>query len=769
METVEEKPDSNEQEQKPRARELFGLKAALSVRIWEYLGPEQKLRDLDWGGDEAPDELTRTVVREAQGRVSEVAGNTLVAEFENPFNALSAAKSMQVRLLALQRNPPSAQIVAAAVVSGYSAENASPNLKTGNLGSALVDTNAAQILASEDIYEAAKNIPGFQFSAKAAREAGEGSEALYELLWTDESTYSHVRKAGQNAAVSVSTTNRYQIQSELGRGAMGVVYKAYDQVIGRTVALKTISIHPNFADADELVGRLKQEAKAAGGLDHPNVITIYDVGQQGDFLYLSMQFVEGITLASMLDQGKVPDVATLLSYADQMCSAVGFAHQRGVIHRDLKPANFMLAAEGTIKVLDFGIAKLGDASMTQTGVIVGTPTYMAPEQATGKKLDQRSDIFSLGTVFYELFTREKPFKGDIPAVLYKMVHEDPAPPSVINPSLPNGVDAIIRKALQKNPKDRYQSCEEMRDAFRQQSALLTAVAAETQRARERATASPAEQRLPSSPQYLLTEIDPPRAARRVWVGILAIFLIAAATVGAWAFRVKSHTGKLPPVLSRILGAMRLKDKAASLDKAVDAGTIKEKPSTENAATDLNAKPPAAPADSATTLPADTITPGAKQEPSISTSQKAELGQPGAEVSTTATPEPASAHAPGDPPDSTTSKSPEDHAAGSKPLAESSTAASDGVEAKALKSIPAKGVKRAKDASAAALGDDVRVEGFGRSEIPDLLRKADAAAGAGDYSIARYEYNIVLRLDHRNAAARNGLAHVLAANEEKPRH
>ena len=265
------------------------------------------------------------------------------------------------------------------------------------------------------------------------------------------------------------------IQSELGRGSMGVVFKARDRLIGRTVALKTIPVDASSEDraaSQERAEQLVREAMAAGSLDHPNIITIYDVVLERGVIYLSMQFVAGSTLAALLKSRTPLRMTDLIKYADQICQAVGFAHQRGVIHRDLKPSNLMLTTHGTIKVLDFGIAQLEDCRSHDAAQISGTPSYMSPEQASGGEVDQRSDIFSLGAVFYELFTGKKPFTGSVEEVLRKVVREVPVAPTAIKPTLPAGIAAIIMKALDKDRSKRFQDCGTMAAAFRREARLL---------------------------------------------------------------------------------------------------------------------------------------------------------------------------------------------------------------------------------------------------------------------------------------------------------
>jgi serine/threonine protein kinase len=643
----------------------------------------------------------------------------------------------------------------------------------------LADGNySAQILVSEGIYELARQEPGFHFNSKPIREAGEGgvSEAIYELLWTDESTYGHLREAGQSTGIH--TTGRYQIQSELGRGAMGVVYKAHDQLIGRTVALKTISIDRNAPNRKELIERLKQEAKAAGGLDHPNIITIYDVGQEDDRVYLSMQFLEGKTLLALLAEGDLPPLPTLISYAEQICSAVGFAHARNVIHRDLKPANLMLTSQGVIKVLDFGIAKLEDATLTQTGLVVGTPAHMAPEQASDRKIDHRTDIFALGSVFYELFTREKPFKGDVTTILYKIIHEDPVAPSIINPGLPSGIDAIIRKALAKNPKDRFQSCEEMGEAFREQAALLKTMAPSAPAIKAAAASpAPAPGPAPSSGSYLLdTTTVRPRKSKRLPLAM--VLLVAIGGTAGWAFYVKSRTGSFPPVIQNVNTAVHRAIPGRSANGA-GAGSSQQPatPASSSSAANVeqqsgNAGSPAAVnTDSGTQAQtANPETQPLSAAPSISSAASGEQSRPGAgsgssPTANAGTGEPAQT-AGTNAPASTASQT---QGASQSPATSTASQPQSGTQSTVTSAASEKqdepAVEQTQSAparKAVAKEPVTRVDGFSRRDVPELLRQADAAAGRADYRLASYEYNLILKLDHNNAAARAGLRSVQSA-------
>jgi hypothetical protein len=269
---------------------------------------------------------------------------------------------------------------------------------------------------------------------------------------------------------AVLKAGRYEIVGELGRGAMGVVYKATDPVIGRPVAVKTIKLSEEGTGLTrpELLQRFQTEARAAGLLTHPNIVVVYDAGEEDGQYYITMELVEGKSVQEQLDAGHAFPLPRVLRIMEQTCSALQYAHERNVVHRDIKPANIMLTADDTVKVTDFGTAKiLQFGTVQQTAHVMGTPSYMSPEQVKGRAVDGRSDIFSLGVMLYEMITGEKPFPGQsITTVIYKIVNEEPVPPRQINPSIHPGISAAVMRALAKDPHERYQSCRELLEDLR---------------------------------------------------------------------------------------------------------------------------------------------------------------------------------------------------------------------------------------------------------------------------------------------------------------
>jgi len=258
------------------------------------------------------------------------------------------------------------------------------------------------------------------------------------------------------------TIGRYQILSELGHGAMGSVYRAHDPTMDRTVAIKTILAAALTGPlAGEYRERFIREARAAGRLSHPGIVTVYDVNEQDGTPYLVMEFVAGRSLAAAMDAGERFSIDRIYELGQQVAEALGYAHRNGVVHRDVKPANILLAAPGPgeverAKLADLGVAKLTATQITTTGQLLGTPAFMPPEQFTGVPIDGRADLFSLGVILYWLATGDKPFAGDtITAVSYKIVHSEPAPPRRINPAVPVAMEKIIMKCLEKDPAVRY--------------------------------------------------------------------------------------------------------------------------------------------------------------------------------------------------------------------------------------------------------------------------------------------------------------------------
>jgi serine/threonine protein kinase len=259
----------------------------------------------------------------------------------------------------------------------------------------------------------------------------------------------------------VPTFGRYEILDKLGEGAMGVVHRARDRTLGRVVALKMLSTE--LTGEEELHRRFRREVEAIGRLSHPNIVTVYDMGESEGQLYMAMELLEGADLRHVIERQTDVSLAERVRIMIEIGLALGYAHSKDVVHRDVKPANILVTAAGPVKILDFGLARLGaGGTITRRGVILGTPDYMSPEQAMGKAVDNRSDMFSAGAVFYEFLTLEKPFKGKtLHSVLYQILSHEPTPILTVNPDLPARLAAVVHRMMQKAPDRRYPSLEEV--------------------------------------------------------------------------------------------------------------------------------------------------------------------------------------------------------------------------------------------------------------------------------------------------------------------
>ena len=267
---------------------------------------------------------------------------------------------------------------------------------------------------------------------------------------------------------------KYEIRRQLGKGAMGIVYEGFDPLIERTVAIKTIRPEQlNKDQAQEILARFRREAQAAGRLNHPHIVAIYEYGTDAEaaaggapVAYIAMEFIRGKELRAYFDANERFPLKEVVRIMDEILDALGHAHERGVTHRDMKPANVILLDGGSVKVADFGIARLETSELTQAGAVLGTPAYMSPEQFTGQPVDGRSDIFSCGVILYQFLTGEKPFTGNATTIMYKVLSEEPLAPSMLNSTLPTAWDNVVRKSMAKKVAERYQSAAEFAAAIR---------------------------------------------------------------------------------------------------------------------------------------------------------------------------------------------------------------------------------------------------------------------------------------------------------------
>ncbi|MFL5910115.1 MAG: Stk1 family PASTA domain-containing Ser/Thr kinase [Gaiellaceae bacterium] len=344
---------------------------------------------------------------------------------------------------------------------------------------------------------------------------------------------------------------RYQILRKLGAGGMANVYLAEDQELGRRVAIKILN--DRHANDEQFVERFRREAKNAAALSHPNIVSIYDRGEAEGTYYIAMEYLDGRSLKELiLSRGDAP-IAVVVEYARQILSALRFAHRHGIVHRDIKPHNVLVDGEGRVKVTDFGIARAGASQMTEAGSIVGTAQYLSPEQARGGDVDQRSDLYSLGVLMYEMLTGEVPFNGDTPVeIAMKHLSRTPEAPSTKRRDIPRDLDMVVMRSLAKDPDDRYQSADEM-EADLDRVARGVGVAPQTEETATQIMRSPMAGPLAATAATMITQprrapggavsppvppsvyydLDEPIHRRPVWPWIAALLFVIGAGIGGW--------------------------------------------------------------------------------------------------------------------------------------------------------------------------------------------------------------------------------------------